>query len=130
MLQAFGEVEDGLTLVSNDSEREAALARAIAANRRAFDRSTSQFQNGQASYLQLLDTETNLNIATDQQLQTRNSICVKSLQFTRLSAEGGRRRKISLSANRRAGGTFHQRYRSGKASVRSVRRFVICSGGR
>ena len=70
VLQAFAEVENGLTTVHNDGERDAALQRAALANERALERAMDQFKHGQASYLQVLSSETSVNSTTDQQLQT------------------------------------------------------------
>lgn len=71
VLQAFGEVEDGLGNVGADAERDQALDAAIAANRDALNRATDQYRAGLASYIDVLDSERSLNSNADQQLQAR-----------------------------------------------------------
>jgi NodT family efflux transporter outer membrane factor (OMF) lipoprotein len=79
VLQAYREVEDGLSGLAADREQAGSLQSALAANRTALQRSTDLYRNGLGSYIDVLNADRSVasgddQLAQNQQTQIRDLI--------------------------------------------------------
>jgi len=79
VLQAFREVEDGLSGLAADREQAGSLEAALGANRTALQRSTDLYRNGLGNYIDVLNADRNVasgddQLAQNQQTQIRDLI--------------------------------------------------------
>jgi outer membrane protein TolC len=73
VLQAFREVEDGLSELAADREQAESLQVVIGANRIALQRSTDLYRNGLGSYIDVLNADRSVASGDDQLAQSQQA---------------------------------------------------------
>lgn len=79
VLHAFAEVEDALVALSNERHRYERLDRAVEANRLALKRATELYRNGLAPFINVVNSERNLNSTEDSLAQSRQTLTQQSV---------------------------------------------------
>jgi NodT family efflux transporter outer membrane factor (OMF) lipoprotein len=81
VLGAFQNVEDALVSLQNEERRQATLHRAVEANRLALRRATELYRNGIGSFINVVNSERNLDNAEDSQAQSALALVQQSIAF-------------------------------------------------
>lgn len=81
VLAAFQEVEDALVALTNEDHRQAALRQAVEANRLALQRATELYRSGLGTFINVVNSERNLNSAEDGLAQSALTRVQQSIAF-------------------------------------------------
>lgn len=81
VLGAFQDVEDSLVALTNEQRRQAALQQAVQANRLALQRATELYRSGLGTFINVVNSERNLNNAEDGLAQSTLAWVQQSIAF-------------------------------------------------
>ncbi len=81
VLGAFQDVEDALVALKNEQRRQTTLQLAVEANRLALQRATELYRNGIGGFINVVNSERNLNGAEDTLAQSALSAVQQSIAF-------------------------------------------------
>jgi NodT family efflux transporter outer membrane factor (OMF) lipoprotein len=81
VLGAFQDVEDALVALKNEQRRQATLQQVVDANRLALQRSTELYRNGIGNFINVVNSERNLNNAEDALAQSALAWVQQSIAF-------------------------------------------------
>ncbi|PKU21739.1 efflux transporter outer membrane subunit [Telmatospirillum siberiense] len=100
VLAAFQDVEDSLVALTNEERRQTALRQAVEANRLALQRATELYRSGLGGFINVVNSERNLNTAEDGLAQSALTRVQQSIAFYK--ALGGGWQSLDQTAEGKA----------------------------